>query len=109
MSGYQTRPNGERVATLAAVRASLVPLGYQRIAIGTASASGLTPPAGAYLATIQAEGANLRYRDVGGAPTATIGMRLLTTGTPQEYVGTLSAVQFIAEGAGAFLNVSYYG
>ncbi|MEZ2417660.1 hypothetical protein [Luteibacter sp. RCC_6_2] len=109
MSGYDRRSNGERIATFAAVRASLTPLGYQRVSIGTGAPSGLTPPVGARLATIQAEGANIRYRDFGGAPTASIGMRLLSTSTTQEYVGTLSAVQFIAEGAGAFLNIAYYG
>ncbi|MGN6479490.1 hypothetical protein [Luteibacter sp.] len=109
MSGYQTRPNGERVPVRAGIRASIVPLGFQRVAIGTAAPSPLSSPAGAIYALIQAEGANLRYRDDGAAPTASVGMRLLSAATAQEFSGSLTAVQFIAEGAGAFLNVSYYG
>jgi hypothetical protein len=109
MSGYQTRSNGERVPVIGTIRASLIPLGFQQLAIGTGSASGLTPPAGAFFALIQSEVANLRYRDDGTAPTAAIGMRLLSASTPQEYTGSLTALRFIAEGAGAFLNVTYYG
>ncbi|WP_170207511.1 hypothetical protein [Luteibacter pinisoli] len=106
---YDTRPNGERARQLAEVPASLVPLGYQRLAVSTVAASGLTPPAGARLAALQAESANIRFRDAGGAPTAASGMRLLSNGSIYDYDSNLSAIQFIAEGAGAFLNVSYYG
>jgi gentisate 1,2-dioxygenase len=109
MSGYQTRSSGERIPVRASLRGTDYPLGYQRVAINTVSASGLTPPAGTRVALIQAEGANIRYRDDGVAPTAAVGNRLLNAGTAQEHSGTLSAVQLIAEGAGAFLNISYYG
>lgn len=109
MSCYELRPNGERITVLAAVKGALVPLGYQQLAIGTGAASGLTPPAGARLALLQAEGAALRYRDSGGAPTVAIGMRLVVDGSIHEYLGNMASIRFIAEGAGAFLNVSYYG
>lgn len=106
---YDTRPNGERARQFAEVPATLVALGYQRLSIGTGTASGLTPPAGARLASLQAEGASIRFRDAGGAPTASVGMRLITGASIYDYDGNLASVQFIAEAAGAFLNVSYYG
>jgi hypothetical protein len=109
MSGYQTRSNAERVPVRASLRGTDYPLGYQHVAVSTVSASGLTPPAGVRFALIQADGANIRWRDDGVAPTAAIGNRLLNAGTAQEYSGALSAVQLIAEGAGAFLNIAYYG
>lgn len=53
--------------------------------------------------------ANANWRDDGVAPTATIGMPILSTDiAPFEYAGSLLNIQFIAQSAAPVLNVSYY-
>jgi hypothetical protein len=82
------------------------PLGYQQIT-NLAAAVGLVVPAGARFAIIQAEAANIRWRDDGTNPTATVGIRLLqddTYGREED----LKAVKFIQETLGGILNVAYY-
>lgn len=86
--------------------ASVTPLGYQQIT-SLATAQSLTVPAGATIALISIEGAPIRYRDDGVAPTATVGMPLLA-GQAFQYSGTLSAIQFIQQSASATLDVLYY-
>lgn len=83
-------------------------LGYQQIT-SLAAAAALTVPAGATMALVQAEAENVRWRDDGTAPTATVGMILFSTDDPQAFSGgQLRAAQFIALSAGSILNVSYY-
>lgn len=85
---------------------SAVPLGYQQIALGSGAAS-LTVPAGAIYALIAVETEAVRWRDDGTPPTASIGMPV-AAGELMTYRGALSAIQFIGQGAGAVLDVSYY-
>lgn len=85
---------------------NLRPRGYQQLT-SLAAAAGLTPPAGGAVALIQATGANVRWRDDGVDPTASVGMQLLA-GKEIWYTGDLSAVRCIEETASAKLNVSYY-
>lgn len=82
------------------------PLGYEQITALSAAAS-LTPPAGADFALIQAVTQNVRWRDDGTAPTATVGMQL-AAGDTLAYDGDLSTFQAIEEAASAELNVVYY-
>lgn len=86
---------------------SLTPLGYQQLTTLTA-ATALTPPAGATIADLVVEAQAVRYRDDAVDPTAAIGMPV-ASGARFTYVGDLSKVKFIAQTAGAILNVSYYG
>jgi hypothetical protein len=81
-------------------------LGYQRIS-GLSASTALTVPAGATLALIVAESQNVRWRDDGTAPTASIGMPL-AIGVSLSYDGDLKAIRFIEVLASANLNVSYY-
>lgn len=84
------------------------PLGYQQIGSATlAAATLLTVPAGATYAVIQAETEGSRWRDDGSAPTATVGMTL-AAGEELAYSGSLAALQFIRQAAGAILNINYY-
>ncbi|MES2167967.1 MAG: hypothetical protein V4458_13200 [Pseudomonadota bacterium] len=83
-----------------------VPLGYEQIT-GLSAAKGLTVPAGATFAIITADTQDVRYRDDGAAPTASIGMPLVK-GAIFQYSGTLSKIKFIEQSASAVLNVSYY-
>jgi hypothetical protein len=65
-------------------------------------------PARARLVALRAEGATVRYRDDGTAPTAAIGQPILTTDRPLTYSGTLSALQFIAASGSPTLDVAFY-
>jgi hypothetical protein len=104
--GMVSLDDAGRVRVIAEID-SMVPLGYQQLPVA-AVAVGLTVPVGARLALIQAETADVRWRD-DVAPTATVGMRL-ENGSSFEYSGNLAAIQFIRRtGASAVLNISYYG
>jgi len=88
--------------------------GYQQIAILTSSV-GLTVPVltpdglngKPVFALIIAEGAPVRWRDDGVAPTASVGMPL-PVGVPLQYDGDLTNIRFIQESVNAKLNISYY-
>jgi hypothetical protein len=91
-----------------------VNLGYQQIT-DLSSAVGLTIPtvdvAGnkqqPTRAFIVAEGNDIRWRDDGTVPTASVGMILIRNNV-LSYDGDLSKIRFIQSGSGAKLNVSYY-
>lgn len=95
-----------RVAVDTGLRGGLTALGYQQITSLSASTA-LTVPGSASVALIQAEGADVRWRDDGTAPTASVGM-LLPAGAELRYTGALAALRLIQASAGAVLNVSYY-
>ena len=86
------------------------PLGYQQITAGTlASATALTVPTGATIAVIEVEAANVRWRDDGTSPTASVGMILspnnvLTISGAAE----LAAIKFILQSGSPILDISYY-
>lgn len=74
-----------------------------------ASLTGGGVPTGATMAFLQAETANIRYRDDGGAPTAAIGsIVFFGAGGGILYAGTLSALRFILLSGSPLLNVSFY-
>lgn len=84
---------------------------YLLSATNTASSASLTSggiPAGANFALLQAETANVRWRDDGGAPTATVGNLLLSGVEGISYSGTLSALQFIAATGSPLVDVAFY-
>lgn len=90
------------------------PLGYQQIT-DLSSAVGLTVPDGARVCLIQSENQDVRWRDDGGTPTATVGMVLhpvhdgsVRVSEGMWYEGDLSSIRFIEKAAGAVLNVNYY-
>lgn len=97
-----------------AVKAITSCLGYQQITT-LSSATNLTVPttdlnglsAKPTLALIVAETQNVRWRDDGVAPTASVGMPL-AAGVTLQYDGDLSRIQFIEQVGGAKLNISYY-
>lgn len=84
-------------------------LGYQQIT-SLSSAVGFTSiPDGATLAIVQCESQAVRWRDDGTNPTASVGMRLLTTDSGLRYEGQLSRIKFIEETGSAKLNVAFFG
>ena len=82
------------------------PLGYEQVT-GLSAAKTLTVPADTRIALIQPETQNVRWRDDGTDPTATIGM-IITANSLLIYDGNLATMKFIEVVAGAKLNVSYY-
>ena len=88
-------------------------LGYQQITPNTAT--GLTVPANApdgskqqaTFAIITPEGQNVRWRDDGTDPTASVGMPIFV-GTSLLYDGNLTNLRFINMVTGCRVNVSYY-
>jgi len=85
---------------------------YKLSATNTASSTSVTSggiPPGAREAYIEAETADVRYRDDGGAPTAAIGGIIVHgAGGAIFYAGTLSALQFIALSGSPLLDVLFY-
>ena len=88
------------------LKATTVCLGYQQIT-SLSSATGLTVPSGATAALIVASTQNIRWRDDGTNPTASVGMPVLVD-TYFTYDGDLNRIRFIEQSSGAVLNVSYY-
>jgi hypothetical protein len=96
------------------IKAVTTCFGYQQIAVLNAS-TGLTVPTVTpeglngkpVFALIVAEGAAVRWRDDGTAPTASVGMPL-AVGVPLQYDGDLTKIRFIEQAASAKLNISYY-
>lgn len=98
-------PDGSDWA-LPTVPGTLIPRGYQQITtLGTVQT--LNVPAGATVALIHAQGQDVRYRDDGSDPTATVGMPIPAGGS-LTYNGDLGTLRFIEQAAGAGLNVLYY-
>ncbi len=83
------------------------PAGYQQIT-SVSSAVGFTSiPADARFVVIQPTGQNVRWRDDGVDPTATIGM-LIVANDMLFYSGDFAAIKFIQVSASAVLNYTFY-
>lgn len=91
----------------AAVDGNLKPLGDQTIT-SPSSSTGLTVPAGARYALIQAFTQNVRWTDSGTAPTSSTGFEMQAGSDPFWYTGDLTAIRFIQETTNATIYVSYY-
>jgi hypothetical protein len=84
---------------------------YTLSASNTASSASATSggiPTGATMALLQAETADVRFRDDGAAPTTSIGAIVVHGTPPIFYTGTLSALQFIALSGSPLLDVLFY-
>ena len=93
---------------------AMVPLGYCQLsstqltsAVGLSSCSGGIP-AGATMVEMQAESANVRYRDDGTAPTSSAGSLIVSGLNPFLYTGTLSALKFIAASGSPTADFAFY-
>jgi hypothetical protein len=83
---------------------------YVTSAATTASGASLTSggiPPGATAAYLEAETAGVRYRDDGGAPTASVGM-IIASGGGIFYAGTLTSLRFILQSGSPLLNIAFY-
>jgi hypothetical protein len=96
------------------IKAVTTCFGYQQITNLSASV-GLTIPTTTpeglngkpVFALIIAEGAPVRWRDDGIAPSTTVGMPI-AVGVPLQYDGDLTKIRFIQQSASGILNISYY-
>lgn len=93
-------------------RRTVKSVGFQQLAT-LSSSIGLTIPTAAdgtkaNACLMVATGQNVRWRDDGTAPTASVGMLMKTTDAPFYYDGDLSAIRFLESSASAVLNVNYY-
>jgi hypothetical protein len=93
------------------------PLGYGQMAVPTGNSKDLAHtsagaiPSNVAGALLQAEGANVRWRDDGTNPTETEGMLLVAGDKPTPYIGSqsdLARIKVTGAAAGAILNVSFY-
>ena len=78
----------------------------------TSSSASLTSggiPASATMVVLEAETADIRYRDDGGAPQAAVGLIIVHgAGGTILYTGTLTALRFILLSGSPLLNVGFY-
>lgn len=86
---------------------------YKTSAATTASSASLTSggiPTGSTLAVVSIETANVRWRDDGAAPTASVGMPISAGAAPYTFmsIGRLSNLQFIAQSGSPVVNVAFY-
>jgi hypothetical protein len=96
------------------IKAVTTCFGYQQIT-NLSTSVGLTIPTTTpeglngkpVFALIIAEGAPVRWRDDGIAPSTTVGMPI-AVGVPLQYDGDLSKIRFIQQSASGILNISYY-
>jgi hypothetical protein len=89
-------------------------MGYQQITSLSAAANLTVPTQTAdgskqqpTFALIVCEGAPVRWRDDGTAPTSSVGMPL-AIGVPLQYDGDLTRIKFIQQSATGIINISYY-
>jgi hypothetical protein len=80
--------------------------GYQQLT-SLSSAASLTVPTGASFALIQAQDRDVRWRDDGTDPTASVGM-VIAAGATVLYEGELPRFRVVETEASAKLNVTYY-
>lgn len=96
------------------LKAITVCIGYQQIT-SLGAPTGLTVPERdksglrqmPTIALITPLTGNVRWRDDGSNPTASVGMPL-AAGVTLQYDGNLKAIKFIDNGGTAELNISYY-
>jgi hypothetical protein len=97
---------------LACLPANAQLIGMRSLGFAPLTVSAATPlpsiPGGTLEALVVCEAQNVRWRDDGTAPTATVGM-LLQPGVAFPYIGSLPRIQFIQATSGAACNVTYYG
>lgn len=83
------------------------PIGFEQITSLSSAVAPASIPVGTRMMFIQAEGQDVRWRDDGTDPTASVGMQI-TSESILLYTGFFHKIKFIEETAGAKLNITYY-
>lgn len=103
---------GERfqnpVPTFAMIGSWLKSLGYRQIVVAGSAVGVGAVPIDTTFTLIVVEGGDIRFRDDGTNPTASIGM-LVPKGATLKYDADPTALKAIAVSAAATLNVTFYG
>lgn len=89
------------------LHSQFAPRGYQQITSLTTAVGLSSIPDYASSVSVQAEQQDIRWRDDGTDPTASVGF-VLKAGATLEYAGDLAAIKFIAVTTPAALNVGFY-
>jgi hypothetical protein len=84
-------------------------LGYYQLTSLSGPAAIPTPPAGATMAIITAEGQNVRWRSDGTNPTSTVGYPLYVGAELVYTAANLSKLVFIEMNPSATLNIYFWG
>lgn len=66
-------------------------------------------PAGTESVLLQCETNNVKYRDDGGTPTATVGMLLIANTIYEFTVAQIASMRVIEVTASAKINITFYG
>lgn len=83
-------------------------MGTEALTVSSVAVS-LTLPRGAEMAVVSLETANIRYKDDGTSPTASVGVLLAPGGLLIICPGSIGTIKFIAQTSDALLNIAYYG
>ena len=84
-------------------------LGYTQVTNVSAATGVGTIPAGTEVVMLQCETQNVRFRDDGTSPTASVGMLLVTNTIYTFTASNVAAMKFIETTASAKLNILFYG
>ncbi len=87
---------------------AMQPLGYVQVPLSVGTPYAISPPEGSRMVLIKPEGADMRYRDDGVAPTDAVGMPV-SDGESLLYDVKLDQLQVAAQASGCICNLSYYG
>jgi hypothetical protein len=94
------------------VPGAMVPVGYcQLTATGSAAEVSTCTggiPVGTSVAYITVETANIRWRDDGVAPTASVGMLIVAAAPVLLYQGDITKMQVIAVSGSPVIDISFY-
>ncbi|MBO1021456.1 hypothetical protein IPV08_15960 [Methylobacterium sp. SD274] len=95
------------IPTGSAAAAGSTPLTYRQVTDVSTSTALPNIPGDATVATVIPDGAGVRMRKDGTAPTTAVGMPIPVGGGVKLYGAEISAARFIQQSAGAILNVEY--
>ena len=91
------------------MEASKNALGHQQITSLSAAVGFTSIPAGTEVVLVQPQTQNVRYRDDGTSPTASVGIVLVALTVYEFSVAQFSSMKFIETAASAALNCAFYG
>jgi len=84
-------------------------LGHQQITSLSSAVAFTSIPVGSDTVLVQCQTQNVRYRDDGTDPTATVGIILVALTVYEFTVAQFARMKFIQTAASAALNVAFYG
>jgi hypothetical protein len=108
ITGIRRALGYQQITVTVAVKMTLPTQTVPGIQAGQSGISQQTTQIPCGLAIIQCNGGNVRWRDDGTAPTASVGMTL-ASGAELDYTGDFANLQFILSSGTPILDISLYG